>query len=205
LSDFYNIYMNIEQRFKEVQKALEASKVKNFIEVKLRVARMCLFLRKRRKRFGLFIILGWQKKWNEYATTPDISQDIFTKCHVNIMSPSQKLTAQARRNQRKIVKTINFDGAILINAAGDVLHSGAMIEDLKPREAAEKINPRHNSPDLSSRFGFKQKVHMRHLAAITSSFVFKGTTVFTISEESGHLHMFENGKILYSTIEQERA
>jgi len=79
-----------------------------------------------------------------------------------------------------------------------------MIEDLKPKEAAEKINPHHRFPDLSSRFGFKQKVHMRHLAAITSSFIFKGTTVFTVSEETGHLHIFERGKIAYSTVEDER-
>lgn len=196
--------MNIERRFSEVQKSLINSTVKLPLETKLRVARMCLILRKRRKKFGLFIILGWRKKWNKYAITPDISQDIFAKHHINIMSPRQQSTFQTRQRQRKIIKTINFDGAILINASGNLLHSGAMIENLKPKEVAQKINPQHHSPDLSSRFGFKQKVHMRHLAAITSSFIFKGTTVFTVSEETGHFHIFENGRIVYSTVEQEQ-
>jgi len=195
--------MNIERRFFEVQKSLMNSTVKSSFEAKLRVARICLILRKRRKKFGLFIILGWRKRWNKYAITPDISQDIFIKHHINIMSPRPQSVLQTRQRERKIVKTINFDGAILISASGNVLHSGAMIENLQPKEVAQKINPQHHSPDLSSRFGFKQKVHMRHLAAITSSFIFKGTTVFTVSEETGHFHIFENGKIAYSTVEQE--
>lgn len=174
------------------------------LEVKLKVARLCLILRRRRKKFGLFIILGWRQKWHKFAITPDSSQDIFAKHHINIMSPNPRGTLLPRRRRREIVKTINFDGAILISALGNVLHSGTMIEDLKPKEAAEKINPHHPSPDLSALFGFKQKVHMRHLAAITSSFIFKGTTVFTVSEETGHLHIFERGKIVYSTVEEER-
>lgn len=195
--------MNVDKRLFEVQESLMDSRVKLPFETKLRVVRTCLVLRKRRKKFGLFIILGWRKKWHKYAITPDISQDIFAKHHINIMSPEPQSTFQTRQRQRKIVKTINFDGAILINASGNILHSGAMIENLKPKEVAQKINPQHHSPDLSSRFGFKQKVHMRHLAAITSSFIFKRTTVFTVSEETGHFHIFENGKIVYSTVEQE--
>lgn len=195
--------MNIERRFFGVQKSLMNSTVKLPFEAKLRVARICLILRKRRKKFGLFIILGWRKRWSKYAITSDISQDIFAKHHINIMSPRPRSALQMRRYERQIVKTINFDGAILINASGNVLHSGTMIENLKPKEVAQKINPHHHSPDLSSRFGFKQKVHMRHLAAITSSFIFKGTTVFTVSEETGHFHILENGKIVYSTVEEE--
>ena len=53
--------------------------------------------------------------------------------------------------------------------------------------------------DLSEQFQFNQKVHSRHLFAIASSYVFEGTTVFTVSEESGRLHIFEKGRIIYST------
>lgn len=164
--------MNIERRFAEVRKSLMNSGVKLPLEIKLRAARICLILRRRRKKFGLFIILGWRKKWHKYAITSDISQDIFAKHHINIMSPKPSSRLRTHLRRRGIVNTINFDGAILINALGNVLHSGAMIENLKPKEAAQKINPHHNFPDLSSRFGFKQKVHMRHLAAITSSYIF---------------------------------
>jgi DNA integrity scanning protein DisA with diadenylate cyclase activity len=46
---------------------------------------------------------------------------------------------------------------------------------------------------------------MRHIAAITSSYLFKDTTIFTVSEETNALHIFENGKIVYSTVRGEQA
>jgi hypothetical protein len=161
----------------------------------------------------MFVILGWKAKWKRYADTPDASQDIFARRRVNIIklkppTPAAAVAVAAARAVRRqgrsesIVDTINFDGAILIDGRGNVLHSGAMIEGLHPRATARKLNPRR-AADLSSQFGFKRKVHMRHIAAITSSYLFKGTTVFTISEESDDLHIFENGKIIYSTVRGE--
>jgi hypothetical protein len=192
--------MKIKKRIIEVEASLINSRIKLPLGVKLRVARICLVMRQRRKKFGLFIILGWREIWKKYAVVPDISQDIFARRYINIMSPRPRIR---RPNRREIVKTINFDGAILINASGCILHSGTMIEDLQPKEAAEKIHPDQSSPDLSSQFGFKKKVHMRHLAAITSSFIFKGTSVFTVSEETRDFHIFENGRIIYSTVPEE--
>jgi DNA integrity scanning protein DisA with diadenylate cyclase activity len=97
------------------------------------------------------------------------------------------------------MNTINFDGAILIDDYGNILHSGTMIEGLHPRATADKLNP-HRTIDLSSQFGFKRKVHMRHITAITSSYFFKDIIVFTISEETNDFHIFKNGKIIYSTV-----
>ncbi|MDD5032685.1 MAG: hypothetical protein PHC85_00995 [Candidatus Pacebacteria bacterium] len=195
--------MNLKRRFIEVQKCPAVSDVDLPLEIKLRIAKICLTLRQRRTKFGLFVILGWKKKWNKYAVSPDISQDIFLRHHTNIMTPGIRPAASQDKN-RDITKTINFDGAILIDESGDILHSGTMIENLRPKKVAQKINPQKSSTDLSTQFGFKQKVHMRHLSAITSSYIFKGTTVFTVSEETGHFPIFENGKILYSTILQEQ-
>jgi len=152
-----------------------------------------------RKEFGMLVIVGWNTKWERYADTPDINQDIFARREVNIMD----ITPAAQRKEKKsIVNTINFDGAILIDARGNVLHSGAMIEGLRPRATARAVNP-HGTGDLSSQFGFRKKVHMRHIAAITSSYLFKGTTIFTVSEETGDLHIFENGRIMYSSVKGE--
>ena len=97
-----------------------------------------------------------------------------------------------------MAQTLLFDGAILIDGRGNVLHSGVMIEGLRPRETAAKLHPGKFS-DLSAQFGFKEKVHTRHLTAITASYQFKGTTVITVSEESGSIHVFENGKIVYAS------
>jgi hypothetical protein len=139
--------------------------------------------------FGLFIIIGWRKRWEGFAVTPDRSQDLFRGR--NIHQPTAA-------GQRRISTTRHFDGAILIDGAGNILHSGVMIEGLRPNKAATEINPGQFS-DLSAQFGFKEKVHTRHLAAITASHVFEGTTIFTVSEETGKIHVFEDGKIVYAS------
>jgi len=193
---------NTDVQLRRIKEALDKSGAKSPLplDLKLRMAAIVLRLserRKKHKRFGLFIILGWKNAWRSYADTPDISQDIFAQRRINIMeAPRQRL------QNGGIVKTVDFDGAILIDPRGNVLHSGAMIEGLRPRATARKLNPRR-APDLSAQFGFRRKVHMRHIAAITSSYIFKGTTVYTISEESDDMHIFENGRIVYSTVRGE--
>ncbi len=186
---------DLKRQSKQIEKALARSSVELPLPVKLRIAELILRLRHRRGRFGLFIILGWRNKWKKYADTPDVLQDIFRQRHMNVMDGKV-----AKR--KGIVRTIDFDGAILVDRRGNVLHSGTMIEGLRPRAVAHALHPRR-AGDLSSRFGFKHKVHMRHIAAIVSSYVFKGTTIFTVSEETGDFHIFERGKIVYSTVRGE--
>jgi hypothetical protein len=195
-----------EKELRRIEKALEKSNGAIPLALKLKMATLAVGLMKRRKKFGLFVILGWSdNRWKKYADTPDASQDIFKRRRVNILKIPNGGRRQARirngvENRRSgIVNTINFDGAILIDARGTVLHSGAMIEGLRPRATAQKLNP-HRAPDLSTQFGFRRKVHMRHIAAITSSYLFRGTTIFTVSEETDDLHIFEGGKIVYSTV-----
>ena len=98
--------------------------------------------------------------------------------------------------------TTDFDGAILINNKGLVLASGVFLENIKAKEVALNLNPQ-KAEDLSAAFGFKKKVHTRHLTAIASSYVLKNTTVFVISEEDRSIRIFEKGRIIYSTIKGE--
>lgn len=179
----------------KVEKALEKSPVKTIAPLapKLKLAELILHLMKRKRSFGLFVILGWQNKWRKFTDMPDVDQDIFARRHINIM----RIKA-GRRRRRDVSATVNFDGAILISSNGELLRSGVMIEGLRPRAVAEKINP-GKFRDLSEQFGFKEKVHLRHLTAITASYVFRGTTIYTVSEETGNFHIFENGRIIYST------
>jgi DNA integrity scanning protein DisA with diadenylate cyclase activity len=190
--------MKYKRPSKLAQMALAHSDTKLPFALKSKMAELMLNLMRHRKDFGMFVILGWRVKWDRYANTPDASQDIFARRRANIME-----ITPMQQKEDIIVNTIDFDGAILVDGRGDILHSGAMIEGLRPRIIAHKLNPRR-MPDLSSRFGFKRKVHMRHIAAITSSHLFKGTTVFTISEEANDFHIFENGRIVYSTVRGEQ-
>ncbi len=183
---------------KKIEQTLKKSRIKLPISLKLKLAELILNLMvRRKKRFGLFIILGWKNKWKKFTDVSDITQDIFTHHHVNIMN-----IKIGERRHYDIGITVNFDGAILINNRGEIVHSGVIIEAMRPGIVANKINPGHFK-DLSEQFGFKKKVHLRHLTAITASYVFKNTTVFTVSEETSSFHIFEKGRIIYSTVLKE--
>jgi DNA integrity scanning protein DisA with diadenylate cyclase activity len=167
-------------------------------EYKLRIAAILLNLRRDlKKKFGMFVIFGWDEKYRDkYIDVPDATQDIFRKRRFNIFDKSEESITRLFR------KTVNFDGAILIDAEGDVLDSGVILEGLHPKLAAQRLYSKKTG-DLSSRFGFVKKVHTRHLNAIAASYELRDTTVFTVSEETGDFHIFEKGKIVYSTVKKE--
>ena len=189
-----NFMPKIKKTILEIAKALRKSQTPAAIESKLKVAEVILNIMARRKKFGLFVIFGWQSKWHKYTDISDAGQDIFNKHHTNLFTH----TCSTKNSHYDIAMTLDFDGAILVNKDCVITHSGVVIEGLRPSMVAKKLNP-GNFRDLSGQFGFKGKVHTRHLSAITSSYVFPGTTVFTVSEETGDFHIFEEGKIIYST------
>ncbi|HSD12541.1 MAG TPA: hypothetical protein VLC10_03205 [Patescibacteria group bacterium] len=160
------------------------------LPIKMRTAEIILRLMMRRKGFGMFVILGWQAKWRKHLDISDSRQDLFAGEGIDVMR--MKPDAHLRND---VAATADFDGAILIDRRGVIVHSGAMIEGMRPSVVAQKINPGRYA-DLSEQFGFAEKVHTRHLSAIAASYVFKGTTVFTVSEENGDFHVFEAGKIV---------
>ncbi|MEY4744992.1 MAG: DisA bacterial checkpoint controller nucleotide-binding [Candidatus Parcubacteria bacterium] len=178
-------------RLAGVAARLEQSSTDIPFPLKMRTAELILRLMARRKRFGLFVILGWQRKWRKHLDISDSRQDIFAGHHIDIMR-----LKPGERRAHDVSATADFDGAILIDRKGEIVHSGAMIEGLRPSVVAQKLNP-GRFKDLSEQFGFDTKVHTRHLTAIAASYVFKGTTVFTVSEENDSFHVFEGGKIIH--------
>lgn len=181
--------LNIPKILTEASRYLQNSDIKLPIELKLKVSKIMLGLMNRKSGFGLFIIIGWKDKWREHTDLPDSEQDIYVKYPQNVLK-------HYKTHKHDIETTMNFDGAILIDSKGNIVHSGIIIEGLKPRIIANKINPGHFR-DLSEQFGFRKKVHSRHLSAITASYIFKGTTVMTVSEETDSFHIFEGGKIVF--------
>ena len=186
--------INPKKLLGRVERALKDSDIKRIpLSHKMRVTEIVLKICRLKKGFGMFIILGWRKKWwRKYAGVPDETQDIFWRHHLNIYQESIK-----------IQRTVSFDGAILINRKGEIIDSGIMIEGLRPTKTAFKVNPGGKNNDLSKKFGFKRKIHMRHLSAISASYELKNTTIFTISEETGDFHIFEKGRIIFSTVKKE--
>jgi len=183
--------IDINKTVAKIRQALRKSKTHASLNTKLMLSEVVLNVMNRRRAFGLFVILGWHDKWKEFIDTPDSGQDIYKKHHVNL----KDLIKEGKHY--RVESTLDFDGAILIDKTGKILDSGIIIEGLRPKVVANKINP-GKFKDLSEQFGFKGKVHSRHLSAIAASYIFKGTTVFTVSEENDSFHVFENGRIVYS-------
>ena len=181
----------IQKRIDDAGQGLLHSKTDLSYALKLKTAELILRLMERRKGFGLFVILGWERKWNDQLDVSDSAEDIFDKHDIDIMN-----LKPGEQRRHDVDATIHFDGAIPIDKHGIIIHSGVFIEGLRPRLVAEKINP-GRFKDLSEQFGFDTKVHARHLSAIAASYVFKGTTVFTVSEETDGFHIFEHGKIVH--------
>ena len=183
--------LNIEKIISELRAKIKKSKIKFPEKLRIKTAKIILHLMNRKRGFGLFIIIGWRNKWRKFTDLPDSGQDIYMRHHQNILK-------HYKSHKYDIETTVNFDGAILIDSTGNIVHSGIIIEGLRPRIIANKINP-GRFKDLSEQFGFGEKVHSRHLSAITASYMFKGTTVITVSEESDSFHVFEGGRIIYKS------
>lgn len=182
---------DVARKLARLAAALEGSKVALPLALKLRAAELILDLMRRRKGFGLFVIVGWRARWNDRLDISDRRQDLFIGRHADIMRADA-----GKRLWRDLTATVRFDGAILIDRQGEIVHSGAMIEGMRPGVVARTLNPGRFA-DLSEQFGFRTKVHTRHLTAIAASYAFKGTTVFTVSEENGDLHAYEGGRIVH--------
>ncbi len=184
--------MTIQRKISDIRDAFMGSGVSLPLLLKIKTTELVLNLMKHQKNFGLFIILGWRDQWQDYTDIADSTQDIFLGHHININDIENHSDWF-----QEVESTVGFDGAILIDTKGEIVHSGVILEGLRPRVVADQINPGKFS-DLSEQFNFQQKVHSRHLFAIASSYVFENTTVFTVSEESGSMHVFEKGRIVYT-------
>ena len=52
-------------------------------------------------------------------------------------------------------------------------------------------------------YGFGERVTTRHYSALGASFHLEGLVTYTLSEESGNIRRYENGKISFSTLREE--
>ncbi len=155
-----------------------------------------LLIKKSKKPFGMIIILGWRREWNEkYAAILDETQNMFEDKNYNLKDLS------LQKAVKLFLSLKDFDGAVLINREGKIIASGVYLINLNPKKCLEKLKLK--GEDLSEAFGFKEKVHTRHITAITASLLLDNTTVFTVSEESQTIRIYENGKIIYSTLKAE--
>ena len=93
------------------------------------------------------------------------------------------------------------DGAILVKNDGTIYAVRAQITNVDPKAIFNGGNKSDlNNPHI---YGFKEPVNVRHFSALGASYHLNGLIAYTLSEETGNIRRFENGKITFSTLQDE--
>ena len=125
------------------------------------------------------------------------------------------LTGLGEKYNGKLFKSImknllnemgNCDGAIIVDAHGKVARVGAQLInfDTKKILSDRKKELLLQTENANKLLGFGDDVGTRHTSAIVSSHKHPETKIITLSEESGHLRVYEKGRIIASTNEKDR-
>jgi len=100
----------------------------------------------------------------------------------------------------------NCDGAIVVDTKGKVMRVGAQLINLDTKKilSDRKKELLIQTNNVNRLLGFGDNVGTRHTSAIVSSQKHPETKVITLSEESGHLRVYEKGRIIASTNDKDR-
>lgn len=144
-----------------------------------------------RKPVGIGIAVGYEQ--NNYRHARDMDANYFDSmsCSVYDADIADKIAAASEA----------YDGGILIGYDGKVLKGGVkfIADDFDVLE--EMAIP--NGRGLSERFGFAEKIGTRHTSSIAASYRMPNTIIYVMSEESGQIRAFRQGKIINSSHPQE--
>jgi hypothetical protein len=95
------------------------------------------------------------------------------------------------------------DGAILVKPDGYIYTVRSQLTNIDPKEIVLELNDDSLDVNDSVNYGFKEPVNVRHFSAIGASFHLKNTILYTLSEETGNIRRYEDGKISFSTLQDE--
>ena len=99
----------------------------------------------------------------------------------------------------------NCDGAVVVDQSGKVARVGAQLTNLDTKKLLRERKKEHGRMENPARLlGFCEEVGTRHTSAIVASYKHQGIQVVTLSEESGDIRVYENGKIIASTNKRDR-
>lgn len=98
----------------------------------------------------------------------------------------------------------NCDGAVIVDDSGRVVRVGAQLINLDTRKLLKERKKEFGKEHPAKLLGFSEDVGTRHTSAIVASYKHPGVRIVTLSEESGDIRIYENGRILASTNRKDR-
>ncbi len=99
----------------------------------------------------------------------------------------------------------NCDGAVITDEKGKVVRVGAQLTNLDTKKLLKERKRELGKKDNSAKIlGFCDEVGTRHTSAIVASYKHEGVHVITLSEESGDIRIYHQGRIIASTNQKDR-
>lgn len=101
-----------------------------------------------------------------------------------------------------IIRISKGDGVVLLEKSGNIYGFKVQLE-FKPNKIPKKY--RQKGVDYKYAAGFREKeVNMRQASSMAGSNYFRGTVIYTQSEETGTIRRFQNGRLTFSTNAEEK-
>ena len=99
---------------------------------------------------------------------------------------------------------LHVDGAVFIGKDNILYRVGAhLLNNVPPERVAEQLELQLSDEDWET-FGFAHPVNTRHLNAIYGSFLMPETRFYTMSGKTGDIRVYADGRIIKSTIPEEK-
>ncbi len=138
---------------------------------------------------GMLIVVGYAQKWGQYVNPMD--DDLLAS-----VEPQPKISDQQGKELLYASRTL--DGAVLVDNKGYVLNTGMALE-VVPKKAEKKVGgfpfTGPNAKGARHRYGIAASYFMQNGLSTTM--------VYALSEEDGHIRIFERGRVLYSPVREE--
>ena len=104
-----------------------------------------------------------------------------------------------------LIEMGNCDGAVVVGEDGKVLRVGAQLTKLDTKKILNERKKEYGDLGSPGRLlGFSNDIGTRHTSALVASYQQEGIKVITLSEETGDLRVYENGRIIASSNENDR-
>ena len=142
-----------------------------------------------------------------YIILLDFPEQKMKNLHGGVTGLAEKYIGKKFKSVMKelLIEMGNCDGAVVVGKDGKILRVGAQLINLDTKKIVKERKNEYGSLGSPGRLlGFANDIGTRHTTALVASYQHEGSKVLTLSEETGDLRVYEGGRIIASTNENDR-